>query len=185
MLQIDGGYGYLADYPAERAYRDSRINRIFEGTNEINRLLFSRLTNIARRKHGLTDEPCLAKDKLLNKAKQAALTCVDAATQMNKLPLSEQQVIMQQIADVIIDTFAMESAILRATTSYHADLTQVFCSDAIQRIEANVKSTFSAIRETSELWARLSEQPQLPHQNTVAARQRIAKALVEAERWIE
>ena len=185
MVQIHGGYGYLADYPAERAYRDSRINRIFEGTNEINRLLvFSRLMNIVRSKRGLIDEPCLAEDELLNKAKKAALTCLVAAAHIHKLPLSEQQVIMLQIADVIIDTFAMESAILRTTTSYHADLTEVFCCDAIQRIETNVRNTLSAIPETSELWARLPEQSQLPHQNTVAARQRIAKALVEAERCI-
>ena len=186
MLQIHGGYGYLADYPAERAYRDSRINRIFEGTNEINRLLVSsRLMNIARRKHGLTDEPRLAKDELLNKAKKAALTCLDAAAQMNKLPLSEQQVIMLGIADIIIDTFAMESAMLRTKSSYHRDITQVFCSDAIQRIEANMKSTLSAIPAGSELWSRLPAQHQFPHLNTVAARERIAKALVEAERWIE
>ena len=186
MVQIHGGYGYLADYPAERAYRDSRINRIFEGTNEINRLLVSsRLMNIARRKHGLTDEPRLAKDELLNKAKKAALTCLDAAAQMNKLPLSEQQVIMLGIADIIIDTFAMESAMLRTKSSYHRDITQVFCSDAIQRIEANMKSTLSAIPAGSELWARLPAQHQFPHLNTVAARERIAKALVEAERWIE
>ena len=186
MVQIHGGYGYLADYPAERAYRDSRINRIFEGTNEINRLLVSsRLMNIARRKHGLTDEPRLAKDELLNKAKKAALTCLDAAAQMNKLPLSEQQVIMLGIADIIIDTFAMESAMLRTKSSYHRDITQVFCSDAIQRIEANMKSTLSAIPAGSELWSRLPAQHQFPHLNTVAARERIAKALVEAERWIE
>ena len=185
MVQIYGGYGYLADYPAERAYRDSRINRIFEGTNEINRLLvFSRLINIVKDKRGLIDSGDLAKDELLSKAKKAALTCLAAAAQINKLPLSEQQVIMLQIADIVIDTFAMESAILRSTTSYHANLTQVFCCDAIQRIEANVRNTLSAIPGTSELWARFSEEPQLPHQNTVAARQRIAKALVEAERWI-
>jgi len=180
MVQIHGGYGYLADYPAERAYRDSRINRIFEGTNEINRLLiFSRLMNIARSKRGFIDERRLAKDELLNKAKQAVLTCLYVTAQMNKLPLSEQQVIMLGIADVIIDTYAMESAILRATTSYHRDLTQVFCCDAIQRIEANVKSTLSAIPDGNELWSRLRAQPEFPLWNTVAARQRIAKALVE------
>lgn len=180
MVQIHGGYGYLADYPAERAYRDSRINRIFEGTNEINRLLvFSRLMNIARNKRGFIDERSLAKDELLNKAKRATLTCLDVTAQMNKLPLSEQQVIMLGIADVIIDTYAMESALLRATTPYQADLTQVFCCDAIERIEANVRSTLSAIPEGRELWSRLPSQPEFPHWNTVAGRQRIAKMLVE------
>ena len=179
MVQIHGGYGYVADYPAERAYRDSRINRIFEGTNEINRLLVSnRLMNIVRSKRGLTDEPRLAKDELLNKAKKATLTCLNAAAQMNKLPLSEQQVIMLGIADIIIDTFAMESAMLRAKSSYHVDIMQVFCSDAIQRIEANVKTTLSATPESKELWALLPAPHQFPHLNTVAARERIAKALL-------
>jgi alkylation response protein AidB-like acyl-CoA dehydrogenase len=185
MVQIHGGYGYLADYPAERAYRDSRINRIFEGTNEINRLLVSsRLMNTARSKGGLNGQSSLAKNELLNKAKIAALTCLDAAAQLNKLPLSEQQAIMLGIADVIIDTFAMESAILRTTKPHHQDLTQVFCCDTIQRIEANTRNTLSALPGGSELLARLPAQPQFPQCNTVAARQRIAKALVEAEQWI-
>jgi alkylation response protein AidB-like acyl-CoA dehydrogenase len=179
MVQIHGGYGYVADYPAERAYRDSRINRIFEGTNEINRLLVSsRLMNIVRSKRGLTDEPRLAKDELLNKAKKATLTCLEAAAQMKKLPLSEQQVIMLGIADIIIDTFAMESAMLRAKSSYHVDIMQVFCSDAIQRIEANVKTTLAATPESKELWALLPAPHQFPNLNTVAARERIAKALL-------
>lgn len=199
MVQIYGGYGYLADYPAERVYRDSRINRIFEGTNEINRLLVSsRLMNIATSKRWLAsspefiDESGFAEDeglltherKLLGKAKNAALTSLELAARTNKLSLSEQQVIMLGIADIFIDTFAMESGILRSTTSHQVDITQVFCCDAIQRIEATVKSTLSAMSGGNDLCARLTAQPQLPHRNTVAARQRIAKALVEAERWI-
>ena len=182
MVQIYGGYGYLTDYPAERAYRDSRINRIFEGTNEINRLLISsRLMNAARTRRGFVDKACLAKDELLKEAKVAALTCLEAASHMNKLPLSEQQVIMLGIADIIIDTFAMESAILRTRSSYHSDMTQVFCSDALQRIEAKVKTTLSAIPEGRELWARLPANRQSANENTVAARERIAKALIEAK----
>jgi alkylation response protein AidB-like acyl-CoA dehydrogenase len=186
MVQIYGGYGYSADYPAERAYRDSRINRIFEGTNEINRLLVtSRLMKIATSRRSL-EEPGFAKDtgmlapprKLLHQAKSAALSSLELATQMNKLPLSEQQVIIMGIADIIIDTFAMESAILRTTTPHQFDMTQVFCVDAIQRIEATLKNTVSAIGEAGEVSTLLS---QLPVQNTVAMRQRIAKALVEAE----
>ena len=184
MVQIFGGYGYIADYPAERAYRDARINRIFEGTNEINRLLvFSRLIKLARSRD-VGDEPVFDKDnetlaqsrKLLHQAKTAALSSLALAAQM-KLPLSEQQVVMMGIADIVIDTFAMESAILRATTPHHLDMTQVFCADAIQRIEATLRNTVSAIGDPGELRAVT------PH-STVAARQRIAKALIEAERWI-
>ena len=169
LVQIHGGYGYLADYPAERAYRDSRLMRIGEGTNEINRLLVSSLII----KSATRECPPFAPDAqllteeqaLLRRAKQAALTSLKMAAQMNKLALSEQQVIMMGIADIIIDTYAMESAILRtqkagAPTSY-ADMTQVFCADAIQRIEATLKNTISAI----------------DGRGPVAARQRIAKTI--------
>jgi len=215
MVQIYGGYGYSADYPAERAYRDSRINRIFEGTNEINRLLIStRLMRtamnerrparadefmdvVSSQEQGLDEvEGLLAHEqKLLNHAKKAALASLGMAAQMNKLALSEQQIVMLGIADVIIDTYAMESAILRtrklvasdAAVSCYLDMTRVFCSDAIQRIEATVKNTLSAMADGDQLDSLLAAQPQLtrlPQMNTVAARLRIAKALVEADRWI-
>jgi alkylation response protein AidB-like acyl-CoA dehydrogenase len=201
MVQIYGGYGYSADYPAERAYRDARINRIFEGTNEINRLLVSsRLLKPAMGQaqpayahEFIPESGALAYEwKLLRKAKSAALTSFPLVAQMNKLPLSEQQVIMLGLADIIIDTFAMESAILRTAklasggidASCYLEMTQVFCSDAIQRIEATFKNTLAAIAEGDELCALLAAQPQLPPRNTVAARQHIAKALVEANAWI-
>jgi hypothetical protein len=169
MVQIYGGYGYSADYPAERAYRDARINRIFEGTNEINRLLISsRLMKpaIGRNRHEVTvKSDLLARERqLLQQAKHDALLSLSQAAQMNKLALSEQQVIMMCIADIIIDTYAMESAILRteklADTSCYLDMTRVFCAGAIQRIETTLKNTLSL-------------------ENSIAARQRIAKTLVE------
>jgi alkylation response protein AidB-like acyl-CoA dehydrogenase len=169
MVQIYGGYGYLADYPAERAYRDSRLNRIGEGTNEINRLLISsRLMKYATAEcPSFADaaRPLSYGGTLLRKAKTAALTSLRLATQMNKLSLSEQQAIMLVIADIIIDTYAMESAILRTqkagAPSSYVDMTEVFCADAMQRIEANVKNTISAIDRRGPL----------------AVRQRIARAI--------
>jgi hypothetical protein len=167
MVQIFGGYGYLADYPAERAYRDARLMRIGEGTSEINRLLIS--TRLVR---SMTRE-CLPFDKdsgplertPLRKAKQAALTSLRMPAQMNKLSLSEQQAIMMGIADIIIDTYAMESAILRtqkaAAPSSYIDMTQVFCADAIQRIEVTLKNIISATDGRGPL----------------AVRQRIARAI--------
>lgn len=195
MVQIYGGYGYSADYPAERCYRDSRINRIFEGTNEINRLLVSsRLMKLAKANAPdfREDNGTLAHErKFLKKAKQATLTSLALAARMNQLPLAEQQVIMLGIADIIIDTFAIESAILRteklavseAAASCYLDLTRVFCSDAIRRIETTLKNTLSAVSACDELCALLSQLSQFPQQNTVVARQRIAKELVEANTW--
>ena len=196
MVQIYGGYGYSADYPAERAYRDSRINRIFEGTNEINRLLVSsRLMKCAKASaHEFLgdDKGTLADERrVLKTAKQAALTSLAFAVRMNQLPLAEQQVIMLGIADIIIDTFAIESAILRTAklaasdtaASCYLDMTQVFCADAIQRIETTFKNTVFAIGAGDESRALLTELSQLPQWNTVAARQRIAKELVDANAW--
>jgi alkylation response protein AidB-like acyl-CoA dehydrogenase len=167
MLQIYGGYGYLADYPAERAYRDSRLNRIGEGTNEINRLIISsRLIKSALRESPPTDAgPLSYEDSLLRRAKTAALTSLRLAAQMSKLSLSEQQAIMMGIADIIIDTYAMESAILRTQKAgappLYVDMTHVFCADAIHRIEAILKNTISAI----------------DGRGPIAGRQRIAKAI--------
>lgn len=219
MVQIYGGYGYSAVYPAERAYRDSRINRIFEGTNEINRLLISgRLMKTAMNERRLADaqglieeeflssqEPDLVEDegllaaerKLANNAKKVALMNLGLVAQKNKLALSDQQVIMLGIADIITDTYAMESAILRAqklaaskdhdAAARYLDMTQIFCYDAIQRIDANSKNTLSAMTEGDELralLARLREFTKVGPMNTIAARQRIAKGLVEADRWV-
>ncbi len=169
MVQIYGGYGYLADYPAERAYRDSRLKRIGEGTNEINRLLISSrlLKSVTCECPPLDPDSKLLKEEqsLVRKAKTAALTSLRMAAQMNKLTLSEQQAIMLGIADIIIDTYAMESAVLRTqkagAPSSYVDMTQVFCADAIQRIEAILKNTISAI----------------DGHGPIATRQRIAKAL--------
>ena len=169
LVQVHGGYGYLADYPAERAYRDSRLMRIGEGTNEINRLLVSSLIIKSASREDLSlataAAPPTYEQSLVRKAKQAALTGVRIAAQMNKLALSEQQAILMGIADIIIDTYAMESAILRTqkagAPSSFVDMTQVFCADAIQRIEATLKNTISAI----------------DGHGPVAARQRIARTI--------
>jgi alkylation response protein AidB-like acyl-CoA dehydrogenase len=169
MVQIYGGYGYLADYPAERAYRDSRLMRIGEGTNEINRLLIATrlIKSVTRECPPFAQDNGLLSSEmtLLQKAKSAALTGLRMAAQMTKLTLSEQQAIIMGIADIIIDTYAMESAILRTekagAASSYVDMTQVFCADAIQRTEATLKNTISAIDGRGPL----------------AVRQRIAKTI--------
>ena len=137
MVQIFGGYGYSADYPAERAYRDSRINRIFEGTNEINRMLIPGMLMkramtgqlaLLPAAQSLMDEllspsmPSFDEDdavlaaemKLAQNAKKVALMTLGTAAQKYMMALADQQEILMGVADIITDAFAMESAILRA-----------------------------------------------------------------------
>ncbi len=134
-VQIHGGYGYIKDYPVERYYRDSRINRIFEGTNEINRLLILRMLFRRAMKgqlpliqamkqaagdllkpSGLRQVPQEGMEKLdylVENARKIALLTAGAAYQAHPDDLETQQEILGMISDIIIEVFAMESGLLR------------------------------------------------------------------------
>ncbi|HET6669631.1 MAG TPA: acyl-CoA dehydrogenase family protein [Pyrinomonadaceae bacterium] len=219
MVQIYGGYGYSAHYPAERAYRDSRINRIFEGTNEINRMLVpGRLMKSALSgklallpaAQALMDEiltpqmmgfdedeqVLAAEHKLATNAKKVALMTLGTGAQKYMMKLGDQQEVLMGIADIIIDTYAMECAILRAqklvaaggedAAARYIDMTRVFCNDAVERIEARAKNTLAAMAEGDELrtlLAALRRFTKLTPMNTVVARQRIADVMIEANRY--
>jgi len=220
MVQIYGGYGYSADYPAERAYRDSRINRIFEGTNEINRMLIpgrlmkSALSGnlpllpaaqalmdevLSPQMQGFDDDDTLlaAEQKLTTNAKKVALMTLGTAAQKYMMKLGDQQEILMGVADIIMDTYAMESAILRArklaaaegetAAARYLDITRVFCNDAVGRIETRAKSTLAGMSEGDELrtlLAALRRFTKLQPMNTIAARQRIADDMIAANKWI-
>jgi alkylation response protein AidB-like acyl-CoA dehydrogenase len=219
MVQIYGGYGYSADYPAERAYRDSRINRIFEGTNEINRMLIpgrmmkSAMTGrlaLLPAAQKLMDEvlsPSLgsfdedegvlaAEMKLAQNAKKVALMTLGTAAQKYMAKLADEQEILMGVADITMDVYAMESAILRAqklaakggeaAAARYVEMVQVFCNDAVQRIEARAKNTLAAMSEGDELRTLLAALRRFTKQtpiNTVAARQRIADVLIKANKY--
>jgi alkylation response protein AidB-like acyl-CoA dehydrogenase len=220
MVQIFGGYGYSADYPAERAYRDSRINRIFEGTNEINRMLvpgrlmkaalsgrlallpaaqalMDEILSPSMASFDLDDGLLAAEQKLAKNAKKVALMTLGTAAQKYMMGLSDQQEILMGVADIIIDTYAMESAILRTlkmaasqgekAAALYTDMTRTFCNDAVERIEAHAKNTLAAMAEGDELrtlLAALRRFTKMTPMNTVAARQRIANAMIEANRYV-
>lgn len=220
MVQIYGGYGYSADYPAERAYRDSRINRIFEGTNEINRMLIpGRLMKSALSGNlallpaaqALMDEVLspqmgdfddddsllAAEQKLTKNAKKVALMTLGTAAQKYMMKLGDQQEILMGVADIIMDTYAMESAILRArklvasqsesAAERYLDMTRVFCNDAVLRIESRAKTTLAGMSEGDELrtlLAALRRFTKLQPMNTIAARQRIADGMIAANKYI-
>ena len=220
MVQVFGGYGYSADYPAERAYRDSRINRIFEGTNEINRMLVPGML-IKRAMKGqlpllqaakaLQDEilsPQMSMDeedgiltaefKLAQNAKKVALMVLGTAAQKYMATLSEQQEVLIECADIIMEAYAMETVILRArknaaskgleASSNHIDMAAVFCNDASQRVEMSARNAIAAICEGDEMKTLLVALKRFTKNsspiNTVAARQRIAGALIAANAYI-
>ncbi|MBA3631716.1 MAG: acyl-CoA dehydrogenase family protein [Acidobacteria bacterium] len=218
MVQIYGGYGYSADYPAEKAYRDSRINRIFEGTNEINRMLIPGmlLKRAMKGQLGLLpaakalqeeilnpqmssfdeDEGVLQTEmKLAQNAKKIALMILGAAAQKYMSELQNQQEILLNAADIIIDAYTMETAILRAQklaekgdASRCVDMAGVYCNDAIQRIEAKAKNTIAAMSEGDEMRTFLIALKRFTKNNspvnTIAARRRIADTLIQANKYI-
>ena len=138
-VQIHGGYGYIHDYAIERGYRDSRINRIWEGTNEINRLLIVDMLTKRAMKNRLpvlvaaqkvanelltlrpkveTDDGKLTLQKeMVEMSKKIALLVVGAAVQKYMAKLADEQEILGLISDIIIEVFAMESPLLRALKS--------------------------------------------------------------------
>jgi alkylation response protein AidB-like acyl-CoA dehydrogenase len=219
MVQIYGGYGYSADYPAERAYRDSRINRIFEGTNEINRMLIPGMLmkramqgklGLLQAAQGLMDEvlspsmPSLDEDegtlaaemKLARNAKKVALMVLGTAAQKYMMALSEEQEILLGASNIIMDVYAMESAILRAqklvaaqgeeAAALYLEMVRVFCNDAVERIEAEAKNTLAGISEGDELRTLLAALKRFTKNtptNTVASRRLIADAMIKANRY--
>ena len=218
-VQIYGGYGFVEEYPAERAYRDARINRIFEGTNEINRLIITGFL-LKRAMTGqlplmpaitkLMDEvlagPSLGNDsdgpladerKLVTNAKKLGLFAAGTATQKYMQAIQDQQEILGAIADIVIETYAMESAVLRAlklietrgeaASSLPVAMTQVYLSQAMEKVEAAAKKIVAAVADGDMMRTQLAVLRRLAkHEpfNTIAARQKIAQRMVEAGKYV-
>jgi alkylation response protein AidB-like acyl-CoA dehydrogenase len=174
-IQVYGGYGYSKEYPAERAYRDARITRLYEGTNEINRLIIP--TRLLKAK---PDPATLA---------GAMLT---AASQRFGNDLPEQQELLGHIADIAIETYAVESATLRtqkmiarrgeAASALPTTMTRLYTEDANDRIWHSARQV-AAVLSDGAFDAELAHLAARPPFDSVAARRTIADAVAKGGRY--
>ncbi len=217
-VQVYGGYGFVEEYPAERAYRDARINRIFEGTNEINRLIITgfllkramsgqlplmpaikKLMDEVLAGPSLSEEfegPLAEERKLVASAKKLGLFASGAATQKYMQAIQDQQEVMGAIADMVIETYAMESAVLRAqklveskgeaAASLPIAMTRVYLSQAMEKIEAAARKVIAAVADGDMLRTQLAILRRLgKHEpfNTIELRQQIAQKVIERGKY--
>lgn len=215
-VQIHGGNGFSDEYNISRAYRDSRINRIFEGTNEINRLLtldmylkramkgridlMGPAMNIQKElmsipDFGEDDAPYAKEYKAIAGFKKAILMCAGAAVQKLMMALDKEQELLMYLADMLLETFAAESALLRAIKmeqngNEHAalafDAVRSFISDAADRINHAGKNAINSFADGDEqrmMLMGLKRFTKVDSFNTKEARRRIAARLIETEHY--
>lgn len=212
-VQIHGGNGFVRDYPAERHYRDARVNRIFEGTNEINRLLIPGmlvrralkgtlpLIAAARKVQDELLTPALpdsrpdtalaAERRTVASMKKVALVVIGTALQTYGESLTDQQEVLTLSADIIIDVFAAESVLLRSLAAggqtLHDHAAQVFVYDAAGRVETAARTALAAMAQGDTLrtlLAALRRLLKIPAVDTVSARRAIADAVLDRRAYI-
>jgi alkylation response protein AidB-like acyl-CoA dehydrogenase len=218
-VQIYGGMGYSADAPMDRAYRDARINRIFEGTNEINRLLsidmmlkramkgeldlmgpamavskeIMSIPEMGEEEEGLF----VAEKKVLRNLKKATLMVAGAAVQKFMMKLSHEQEVIMNIADMLIEVYAIESAMLRTeklisqrgeqACAHQTDMTLLYLNDAVDRINSAGKNAINSFAEGDEqrvMLMGLKRFTKIAPINTKETRRRIADRLISENKYI-
>jgi alkylation response protein AidB-like acyl-CoA dehydrogenase len=217
-VQVHGGNGYSDEYVISKAYRDSRINRIYEGTNEINRLLTVDMVlkramkgkldlmgpAMAVQKElmsipdfGSDDETPFAKErKLIANFKKAILMTAGAAVQKLMMKIENEQEILMNIADMSIETFNAESALLRviklteqkgtAAVQYESDIMHTYLYDAADRINKAGKDAINSFAEGDEqrmMLLGLKRFTKADPFDSKEARRRIAKKLIADNRY--
>ncbi|MFA7468203.1 MAG: acyl-CoA dehydrogenase family protein [Desulfotomaculaceae bacterium] len=218
-LQIHGGYGYTQEFVAERYYRDSRINRIFEGTNEVNRLIIP-ATLLRRGLKGqlplmqaaqaLADElislraktptgdeaPLEIEFDMLDRAKKLFLMVGGTAAQKYMQKIAKEQEIIEIMANMAIEVYAMESALLRAKKALDTDqesaetkveLALAYTYDAFPKLDAWAKQALAYMFEGDMLRTNLSVAKRLCKYtpvNVIAVRQKIAAKVFDAGKYV-
>jgi butyryl-CoA dehydrogenase len=217
-VQIYGGYGFVEEYPAERPYRDSRVNRIFEGTNEINRMIITGwllkramsgqlplLPAIKKTMDEVMAGPSFeepegslgAEQKIVSNAKKLSMLVAGAASQKYMQKLADQQEIMGAIADMVIETFTMDSCLLRARkyiethgeqkASLVTAMTQIYLAGAMNRLEASAKKVIAAVAEGDMLRTQMAIVRRLVKfdpVNVIELQEKVAARVLETGKYV-
>lgn len=206
-VQIHGGYGFHQDYAVERAYRDARINRLFEGTSEINRLVISgmplkraargllplleaaqkEMENTSRQDEARSDSEM----RLVCNAKTISLFTLGVAHHKHGAELEKHQEEVMSLSDLFMETFAMESTLLRCRNlaasgkSTASDICQIFLRDAMTRIQAASQNVLGACsgNDLERHMTRLRSLAGFQPVNAIALRRSIAERLLGAGRY--
>jgi alkylation response protein AidB-like acyl-CoA dehydrogenase len=202
-VQVFGGNGYSREFPAERAYRDARITRIYEGTNEINRLIIP--TRLLKQADALLSQhvtaggggsPLQPEHEALANIKRAGIAALATAAHAFGAEVRDQQEVLAHAANIIIEAYAIESALGRAekmastgggNADIAADVARVYTSDAADRVLHASKQVLNALSGRSDRLDALrhvvSRIAAHPGTDTVAARRRIGDAAIQAGRY--
>jgi len=202
-VQVYGGYGYSAEYSVERYYRDSRVNRIFEGTNEINRLLIpGMLLKRAAKGHlplhgavrAVVDEVMSASvsndSSAAAQAKKALLFTAGAALQKYGEGIRDEQEVLMHLSNMVMEAYAIDTAVTRlvkmTSTDIHREVAATFINDAMGRVELSARQVLAAVAEGDNLRMQLAALRRLLRWtpiNTVRSRQLIAEFLIDSNRY--
>ena len=210
-VQIHGGYGYSKEYAVERYYRDARVNRIFEGTNEINRMLIpvmlfkraqsGRLPLIEAGEEavrtvlsGSTEQRQIGESSVPEAPGIARLIALFVATTVAKKygdRIREEQEVLMHLSNILMEAFAIDASVVRLSklteSSLHTDVVQTFVADSLERIGSSARQALgTAVPDSRELTAQLAAIHQILGRtpvDTVATRRRIAGRLIEEGRY--
>lgn len=218
-VQSLGGYGYCAEFPAERAYRDARINRIWEGTNEINRMLipgtllkralqgkvdlFTPAMSIGKEMLAyspadvkLSDAPLAAQNHMISMAKKIALLLTGVAAQKFQDKMAEEQEVLHYIADIVTETYAMESGLLRAqkliakdgaeAAKLYINAVECYVDETMPKIEKWAKQALAYVESGDMLATQIAgvkKFARCEQIDTISRKKVIADRIVEFEKY--
>lgn len=215
-VQIHGGAGFIQDYPIERMYRDSRINRIFEGTNEVNRMI---IPNTLLRKAMKGELALLQAATALQSELMGMMPISDEVSELGPIQhqlammkkiflfvggvsvqkymqsLKDEQEILAWLADIVIEIYATESALLRtqkeldkgASAEQKVDMTTIFAQESFARVEQSARNILASMEEGDMLRTQLTLLRKLTRVqpvNTRDIKRRIAQRVIDAEKYL-